>query len=137
MTIEVILGVLVLLVAALAFSDYTRRKTRTPHLVYLVLPPYEVPGMIVVGGVLVENRGTASANGIRIALAYPDERAQRIRYLQIFSDAEYAQESGGESESFVRLKVNELNPGQKVIVYFSGMDRMLPRVRVTQGVMSD
>lgn len=132
--LPILLGILVLVVAGLAIGEYIRRRNRESRLIYMVLPPYEVPELIVTGGVLVENRGTAPARDIRIALAYPDAGTQKIRHLQVMSDVQYVQQSGGESESFVTLAVQQINPNQKLIIYFSGPDRLLPRVTVMQGV---
>lgn len=132
MLLEIIIGILVALINA-ALWIYSRKRASVPRLVYMVLPPYEVPELIVTGGVLVENRGTAPAERVNISLAYPDAAAYKIRHLQILSDVEYVQ-SGGESESFVALTVKQLNPNQKLIIYFSGPNRLFPRVTVRQGV---
>lgn len=134
MTLQIILGIIVLVVAALALGDYARLRARMPRLVYMVLPPYEVPELIVTGGVLVENRGNAPAHQVKISLAYPDATAQKIRHLQVLSDVEYVLQSGGESESFVTLAVQQIAPNQKLIIYFSGPNRLLPRVTVMLGV---
>ena len=134
MTLEIILGIIVVLIAAVALRDKTRRRVQVPRLVYMVLPPYEVPELIVVGGVVVENRGNAPAPHVKISLAYPDTLASKIRNLQILSDMEYVQQSGGEGEAFVTLMVKQIDPAQKLIIYFSGPDRLFPRVTVMQGV---
>jgi|GEM_PF-848598 len=134
MTLEIILGILVVLIAAVALWDNARRREHAPRLVYMVLPPYEVPELIVIGGVVVETRGTAPARQIKISLAYPDAAAYKIRHLQILSDVEYVQQSGGESESFVTLTVQQIDPNQKLIIYFSGPNRLFPRVTVTLGI---
>jgi hypothetical protein len=134
MTLEIILGIILVLIAAVAVWDNARRREHAPRLVFMVLPPYEVPDLIVTGGVVVENRGNAPALQVRIALAYPDSAAYKIRHLQILSDMEYVQQSGGESESFVTLTVKQINPDQKLIIYFSGPNRLFPRVTVMQGV---
>jgi len=134
MTLEIILGIIVVLIAAVALWDNARRRAQVPHLVYMVLPPYEVPDLIVTGGVVVENRGNAPAERVKISLAYPDAAAYKIRHLQILSDVEYVQQSGGESESFVTLTVKQIDPSQKLIIYFSGPNRLFPRVTVMLGV---
>lgn len=102
-----------------------------PDLQYLILPPYEVPDLIVIGGVVVENRGNLAANNIKITLEYDDMDMARIRHLQVVSDVEYILRGGGDLHSFATLRVQRLEPGQRVVVYFSGPDRVLPRVEVT------
>ena len=133
--LEILFGVIVLSVAALALGDYARRRTRVSRLVYIVLPPYEVPDLLVAGGVVIENRGNAPALQVKISLAYPDATSQKIRHLQVLSDVEYVLQSGGENESFVTLTVRAINPDQKLIIYFSGPDRLFPRVTVVQGAI--
>lgn len=133
MSPETILGILLLVIAALAVSEFVARRPHTPGLVYLVLPPYEVPDLLVAAGVVVENRGGAPAHQVRISLTYPGVTPQRFRHLQVLSDVEYVLASGGENESFVTLTVGTLNPDQKLIIYFTSSDLAPPRVTVTQG----
>jgi hypothetical protein len=102
-----------------------------PHLVQTVLPPYEVPELIVMGGVVVENRGRGAANNVKIVLEYDDASTARIRHLQIVSDAEYILRGGGEQHSFATLRFRQLGPGQRVVIYFSGPTRIQPNVSVT------
>ena len=102
-----------------------------PDLNYIILPPYEIPDLIVMGGVVIENRGPAPANNVKIALEYESADSERIRHLQVLSDAEYILLGGGEQQSFATLRVRRLGAGQRIVVYFSGPDRVQPRVRVT------
>lgn len=109
-------------------ADADQRK---PNLVHFVLPPYEVPELIVMGGVVIENRGSAPANNVKIGLEYESAESKRIRHLQVLSDAEYILLGGGEQQSFATLRVRQLGAGQRVVVYFSGPDSVQPRVKVT------
>lgn len=102
-----------------------------PQLVHLVLPPYEIPELIVVSGVVVENRGTAPANNIKIVLEYENAETDKIRHLEVISDAEYILRGGGEHQSFATLRVRQLGAGQRVFIYFSGPTCIQPRVSVT------
>ncbi|HEX7586694.1 MAG TPA: hypothetical protein VF478_00100 [Anaerolineae bacterium] len=102
-----------------------------PDLVHIVLPPYEVPDLIVMGGVVVENRGNASANNVKIVLEYDGATVEMIRHLQVISDAEHILLAGGEQRSFATIRVRQLNSGQRLVIYFSGPDRVQPRVKVT------
>lgn len=103
----------------------------TPELVHTVLPPYEVPELIVMGGVIVENRGQGPANNVKIVLEYENAATQKIRHLQVLTDAEYILRGGGEQQSFATLRLRQLGAGQRVVVYFSGPTRILPQVIVT------
>jgi len=107
------------------------QRSAAPELKYIVLPPYEVPDLIVIGGVVVENRGNAPANNVKIVLELEDVAMERIRHLQVASDAEYILLSGGEHQTFATLRVRQLGAGQRLVIYFSGPDRVQPRVKVT------
>lgn len=108
-----------------------RKPDAVPQLVHTVLPPYEVPELIVMGGVVVENRGQAPANNVKIVLEYDNPETQKIRHLQVLTEAEYIVRGGGEQQSFATLRLRQLGAGQRVVVYFSGPTRILPRVTVT------
>lgn len=102
-----------------------------PDLVHIVLPPYEVPDLIVIGGVVVENRGGAVANNVKIVLEYDGANPETIRHLQVVSDAEYILLGGGDRYSFATIRARQLGAGQRIIIYFSGPGRIQPQVRVT------
>jgi hypothetical protein len=107
------------------------QRNPAPELMYLILPPYEIPDLIVMGGVVVENRGTAPAHNVKVALEFPDTDTTKIRHLQVLSDVEYILRGGGELQSFATLRVRRLAPGQRIVIYFSGPTRVLPRVTAT------
>ncbi len=104
---------------------------RAPQLAQIILPPYEVPDLIVIGGVVVENQGDLSANNIKIVLEYDATEMHRIHHLQVISDAAYILRGGGELYSFATLRLRQLGAGQRVVVYFSGPNQIQPRVTVT------
>ncbi len=110
---------------------FLRQPSSGPNLVSTVLPPYEVPELIVMGGVIVENRGRAAAHNVKIVLEYEPGSADRIRHLQVFSEADYILRGGGEQESFANLRLRELGAGDHIFIYFSGPTRIQPRVTVT------
>jgi len=97
---------------------------------FTVLPPYEIPGVIVVSGVLVENRTTHTLNNIRIHVEY-DPAASRIHHIQILSDDEYILRGGGETHSFATLRMRHMRAGGKVVVYFAASRAINPAVSVT------
>ncbi len=100
-------------------------------LVYSVLPPYEVPDLIVMGGVVVENRGHAPANNVKVVLEYDSANPETIRHLQVISDVEYILLAGGDQHSFATIRMRQLGAGQRMVIYFSGPDRVQPGVKVT------
>ena len=102
-----------------------------PELTYIILPPYEIPDLIVMGGVVVENRGSAPTHNVKIVLEFDDADMSKIRHLQVLSNVEYILRGGGELQSFATLRVRRLEPGQRVVIYFSGPNRVQPRVTVT------
>jgi len=104
---------------------------RAPELIYIILPPYEIPELIVMGGVVVENHGSAPAHNVKIVLEFADTDTSKIRHLQVVSDVEYILRGGGELQSFATLRVRQLAPGQRLVIYFSGPNRVQPRVAVT------
>ena len=110
---------------------FGQRNNLTPDLVCIVLPPYEVPDLIVMGGVIVENRGSAPANNVKIVVEFEDADLDKIRHFQVVSDVEYILRSGGESHTFATLRLRRLAPKQKLVIYFSGLLRIQPRVKVT------
>lgn len=109
----------------------TPPKPQVPELLFFVLPPYEVPDLIVIGGVVIENHGRAPANNVKIVLEYDDPKVQHIRHLQVEGDVEYILLSGGDLHSFATMRVKQFHVGQRMVIYFSGPDRVSPNVKVT------
>ncbi|OGO33123.1 MAG: hypothetical protein A2Z03_09440 [Chloroflexi bacterium RBG_16_56_8] len=112
-------------------ATFLQNIVSTPQLVQTILPPYEVPELIVMGGVIVENRGRAPANNVKIVLEYEDANTDKIRHLQVVSKVEYILRGGGEQQSFATLRLRQLGPGQSIVIYFSGPTRIQPHVTVT------
>ena len=102
-----------------------------PELIHIILPPYEIPDLIVMGGVIVENRGNAPAHNVKIVLEFEYTDTSKIRHFQVVSDVEYILRGGGELQSFATLRVRQLAPGQHLVIYFSGPNRIQPHVTVT------
>lgn len=117
--------------AKLRLNRTTKPPPPRAELTQLVLPSYDVPDLIVIGGVLVENRGAGAAHNVKIVIEFDDARAEKIRHLQVFSAAEYILLSGGDEKSFATLRMRELPAHQRVVIYFSGPDQLAPRVTVT------
>lgn len=115
--------------------DLFRRAIRwvlgQPDLRCVVLPPYDIPGIAVVGGVVVENVGRGVARNVKIDMQFPPESANIMHHVQVVSDDPYILRGGGERHSFVTLRLREMHPGSTVVVYFSSHAVVMPQVKVS------
>lgn len=120
---------------ALTTSEQLRRIARRllgqPDLHWVVLPPYELPGLAVIGGVLVQNLGRVPAHNVKIDLSFPRGAQDIMREVQVHSDDEYIVRGGGEGRSFTTLRLRTLRPGGTVVVYYSSHAPLQPVVRVS------
>ncbi len=101
-----------------------------PDLQYIILPPYEIPSLIVVSGLILQNKGTQAATNINIMIEYENKNSQ-IGHMTIVSDENYVLRGGGERHSFARLRMRRLSPESSLFVYFSGASAVTPKVTVT------
>src|SRR5438128_5986449 len=99
-----------------------------PH--YVLLPPYDIPGVIVVSGLLVENRTPRPLNNIRIHIEY-NPGASRIHHIQIISADEYILRGGGEMHAFATIRLRQMSAGAQLVVYFAASRPVTPVVSVT------
>lgn len=97
---------------------------------HMILPPYDIPGVIVVSGVLAENRTNKSVNNIRIHIEY-DPTEAHLHHIQIVSDDEYILRGGGEGNTFATVRLRQVRPGGRVVVYFAATKPIDPKVEVT------
>jgi hypothetical protein len=102
----------------------------TPSLgvTWMLLPPYDIPGMAVVSGVLVENQGEQDATHVHIKLRYTGERF--ITHMQVLSDDIYELEGGSPRDSFVNIQLPLFRAGAKVVMYVAGHNVQTPDVQV-------
>ncbi|NOZ05334.1 MAG: hypothetical protein GXP41_03130 [Chloroflexi bacterium] len=103
----------------------------SPDLHYFILPPYEIPDIIVMEGVVVENRGQAPAYNVRITLEYDQPVDRLLHHLRVISEAPYIVRSGGDKQPSATIRLQQLSSHQRVIVYFSSHDQIAPRVKVS------
>ena len=108
-----------------------RRLLGWPDLHWLVLPAYEIPGMAVVDGVVVQNMGRGIARNVKIELSFPHESNRLMHQVQVFSQDDYILRGGGEGQRFVTLRLRELRPDNSVVVYFASHEPMTPEVTVS------
>jgi hypothetical protein len=95
---------------------------------WMLLPPYDIPGMAVVSGVLIENQGEQDAGQVHIHLAYTGERF--ITHMEVVSDDPYDIEGGSPRDSFVKIRLATLRAGAKVVIYVAGHSVETPNVQV-------
>ena len=79
--------ILVILLIGIVAAAYYYWQTRLniPLLTYTPLPPYEIPDVILVSGVLIENRGRQPAPNIKIAIQFEGAAATMIHHMQVAS----------------------------------------------------
>ncbi len=122
---------LFLIAAALALALLWQRKINIPRLVYTPLPPYDVPEVILVGGLVVENRGRAAAPNVKIEVHYDRLDSAKIQHMHVESDEPYILRGGGEQFNFATIRLRALPPGKKLFVYWTAGQQFQPRIRVT------
>ncbi len=123
--------ILVVVVTLVALIIFWRREINGPQLVSTPLPPYDIPDVILVGGVVVENRGHAPAPNVKVAIEYDRGDSYTIHHMHVASDEPYILRGGGEQYNFATIRLRELGPGKKLVVYWAAADRVQPRVDVT------
>ncbi|HBY95015.1 MAG TPA: hypothetical protein DEP84_13830 [Chloroflexi bacterium] len=98
---------------------------------WILLPPYEIPGIVVVNSALVENRGRNTAYNIKVELSYGPDSERVIHHMEVVSDEPYIVRGGGDLHSFVILRLREMHPGSRIVIYVASHDRITPDVAVT------
>ncbi len=112
-----------------------RLSWRRPHpesaLRYTLLPPYEIPNIIVVTGLIVENCGHQPAHNVNVTISYPEESESIIHHMQVVSETEYVLRGGGEQRRFAQIRLREMAPDSKLFVYMAASHPILPEVKVS------
>lgn len=108
-----------------------RRLLGWPDLHWIVLPAYEIPGMAVVGGVVVQNLGRGVALNVKVELSFPIESNRLMHQVQVFSEDDYILRGGGEGQRFVTLRLRELQSENVVVVYYASHEPITPDVTVS------
>ncbi len=108
-----------------------RRRVPAPHLEHSILPPFEIPDLLVVGGVRVENRGQAAAHHIKLTLAFPESGPAVFHHLQVTGDGDPILCGGGEFSAFATVRARALGPGEGLTIYFTTSDSTRPRVTLS------
>jgi len=98
---------------------------------YTLLPPYEIPTIIVITGLIVENCGTRPAHNVSVTIRYPEESESMIHHMQVVSEADYVLRGGGEQHRFAQIRLREMAPDSKLFVYMAASHPILPEVKVS------
>ena len=102
-----------LLVFALGGGFVYQNLINVPDVLYTVLPIYPLEDQSF-GGLVVENRGRATAHDVRIGLG---QLATAIEQASVQSDESWRQESGGSGKQTLVLWLDRMTAGSAVTVY--------------------
>lgn len=119
-----------LFVAVIAFVIW-RRFIHVSRLVHTFLPPYEIPDVILMSGVYIENRGWAAAPNVKLTISFPNESANKIHHMDVESEEPYILRGGGVDSYFATIRLRRIGSGKRVFVYWAAADRAKPQVSVT------
>lgn len=125
--------ILAMILIAITVGAYYYWQTRQniPQLTYTLLPPYEIPDVILVGGVLIENRGRQPAPNIKIMIQFDGESAPMIHHMHVASAENAVLRSGGERHTFANISAKALRPRGKIVVYWAAAQNVQPQITVT------
>lgn len=119
-------GLLAKLISWFGYQPKTEPKS---EVTWMLLPPYDITGMAVVSGLLVENQGWNDAENVYISLTYKHERF--ITHMEVISDDPYELEGGGPRDSHLIVQLPQLRAGKKVVVYVASHTRQQAEVVVS------
>lgn len=125
--------ILAIVLVALAVAAYYYWQTRLniPNLTYTQLPYYDVPDVILISCLIVENRGRQSAPNIKISIQFEGDSATMIHHMKVFSAENAVVRSGGERYTFANISAHSLRPRGKIVVYWAAAQEIQPRIQVT------
>ncbi len=125
-----LLAIIFIALAAAALY-YWQTRLNIPQLTYTPLPPYEIPDVILVAGVLIENRGRQPAPNIKITIQFEGEAATMIHHMKVSSAENAVLRSGGERHTFANISARSLRPHGKIVVYWAAAQDIQPQISVT------
>jgi hypothetical protein len=106
-------------------------RINIPRLSYTPLPPYEVPDVILIGGVVVENRGRRAAPNVKITIRFQDESARTIHHFKVDSLDHAILRSGGEQYNFASVSARSLRAHGTIFIYWVASRDEQPQIAVT------
>lgn len=122
---------ILLIACAIAAFYFWQTRYNIPQLTYTLLPAYDIPDVILVSGVLVENRGRQVAPNIKITIQFEGEAATMIHHMQVLGGENPVLRSGGERYTFANISAKSLRPRGKIIVYWAAAKNVQPQISVT------
>lgn len=123
---------LIVMVAAAAYAYYYwQTRLNIPILKHTSLPPYEVPDVILVGGVVVENRGRQPAPNVKITIQFDPQAATMIHHLQVKGAENAILRSGGERHNFATVSLKSMRPHGALVIYWAAARDIQPQINVT------
>jgi len=123
---------LVAMIAAVGYGYYYwQTRLNIPILKHTHLPPYEVPDVILVGGVVVENRGRQPAPNVKITIQFDPQAATMIHHLEVKSAENAILRSGGERHNFATVSLKSLRPHGALVIYWAAARDIQPEINVT------
>jgi hypothetical protein len=126
-----LLVAVVLVAVAAAALYYWQTRQNIPQLTFTQLPPYEIPDVILISGVLVENRGRRPAPNIKIVIEFSGDPAPMIHHMYVAGSEPAVLRSGGERHTFANISAKQLRPRGKLVVYWAAAQNVQPRIEVT------
>lgn len=122
---------LVLLVGGGGAAYLWQTRFNIPKLTYTLLPPYEIPDVILVGGLVVENRGRQPAPNVKVTVRFEGDAATMIHHLKVVSAENAVLRSGGEQHTFATISSRALRPQGKIFVFWAAARDVQPQVALT------
>lgn len=126
---------LILLLVALAVAAggyyYWQTRINIPVLTHTQLLPYEVPDVILVGGVVVENRGRQPAPNVKITVQFDPQAATMIHHLQVKGQENAILRSGGERHNFATVSMKTFPAKGSLILYWAAAREVIPQITIT------
>jgi hypothetical protein len=122
---------LILILGAAAGLYYWQTRINVHHLEYTLLPSYEIPDVILVGGVVVENRGRQPAPNVKINIQFDGTAATMIHHIKVTSAANAVLRSGGERHTFATVSTRLLAPRSKIFINWAAAHDVQPQITVT------
>lgn len=122
---------LVILIAVVAAAFYLwQTRFNVPRLTYTLLPAYEIPDVILVSGIIVENRGRKAAPNVKLTIRFEGDGAM-IHHLKLSSSENAVLRSGGERFTFVTVSTRTLRPDGKIFINWAAAKDIHPQTTLT------
>ena len=121
----------VLIVGGGAAAYLWQTRYNIPRLTHTLLPPYEIPDVILIGGLVVENRGHQPAPNVKVTIRFDGDAATMIHHLKVTSAENAVLRSGGERHTFATISSRALRPGGMIFVYWAAARDVQPQVSLT------